>query len=225
MGQILGLVTAAAQLGLESILVTPTRYIGPFFAQVTLEEQHQDELEITDHPVETGARITDHAYMRPSELTIHCAWSNSPSIGGQGGILGLAQGVIGAVTQTISGVASLLSGSATTQVQQMYENLLDLQRRRIPFDVATGKRVYNNMLVKSLRVTTNKETENALDVTAVFRQIVIVRTQVVTVAAPKTAQADPGKTSPQTDKGTKALTPGNNYNAGAGRGAINPGTP
>jgi hypothetical protein len=40
------------------------------FADVTIEEQHSDELNITEHPVETGSPISDHAYMTPPEVTI-----------------------------------------------------------------------------------------------------------------------------------------------------------
>ena len=43
-----------------------------------------------------------------------------------------------------------------------HQELLNLQRNRIPFDVTTGKRIYNNMLIKTLEVTTDKSSENVL---------------------------------------------------------------
>lgn len=68
------------------------RAIGNIIANVTVEERHQDDLEITDHPIEQGAVISDHAFKRPVEVTIECAWSNSPStsatlLGGSTGAL------------------------------------------------------------------------------------------------------------------------------------------
>lgn len=212
MGQTLGIITAAAQLGLESVLFSPARFIGPFVAQVTIEEVHTDDLEITDHPVETGARITDHAYMRPAEVAIHFSYSNSPS-GGRG-LGGLVTGLAGAVTGTLAGVAriataagagglaasfgqasSALGGQEPTQVAAIYERLIALQRSRTPIAIGTGKRNYSDMLVKSIRQTTNRETENALDVTAVFRQVLIARTQTVTIGAPPAAQKFPEATA------------------------------
>ena len=46
------------------------RAIGDFIAEVTVKEQHRDEMTITSHPVETGAAITDHAFKNPAQLTI-----------------------------------------------------------------------------------------------------------------------------------------------------------
>ncbi len=61
-------------------LISPTvpfRNIGGIFPDVTTEEIHRDELQITQHPVETGAPVTDHAFMQPWTVEIHCGWSNS----------------------------------------------------------------------------------------------------------------------------------------------------
>lgn len=224
MAQLTGIITAGLQLGLESVLIRPYRNIGPFQAQVTIEEAHSDELEITDHPVETGARITDHAFMRPSEVTIQCGWSNSPTSSGAG-LAGIAGGIVDGIAQTVAGLASLLSGADESGVRAVYQNLLVLQASRIPFDILTGKRAYDNMLVKSLRVVTNRESENALLVTVVCRQVLIVSTRTATVAAPKSSQASPGTTAPTESKGTKSAQPAPNYNAGQGRGSINPTLP
>jgi len=46
---------------------------------VVIEEDHDDELIITQHPVELGAIISDHAYKKPSEVRVRCAWNNSGS--------------------------------------------------------------------------------------------------------------------------------------------------
>jgi hypothetical protein len=47
-------------MSIASELVTaifkPQRKLGPIKAQVTIEEYHQDELVITEHPVEQGRR-------------------------------------------------------------------------------------------------------------------------------------------------------------------------
>lgn len=53
------------------------RMIGTIVPDVVIQEDHRDELVITDHPVETGATISDHAFKRPVEVEMHCAWSDS----------------------------------------------------------------------------------------------------------------------------------------------------
>lgn len=201
----LGYVSAAAQIGLDSILIRPKRSIGGIVAQVTIEEVHHDDLEITDHPVEQGAIISDHAFSRPSEVTIRCAWSNSPSASS------LVEGVAGAASSTVSGVQSLVTGNTASSVRDVYAKLIELQRSRLPFDVFTGKRVYRNMLVKSLTVTTDKEHEQSLLVTATLRQVIIVQTQLLNVAAPAAQQADPAATQPQVNSGAKSLIPTSRY--------------
>jgi uncharacterized membrane protein len=209
MGQALGIITAAVQLGIEAIRVTPTRSMGGFTAQVVLREVHTDELEITDQPVEQGARITDHAYKRPQEVCIECGWSNSPQN------IGLMSGLIGAATGTIGGIASILTGNSLDQIRDIYAKLVALQDSREPFDVQTGKREYKNMLIKSLVTTTDKETENSLFVTAILREVIIVKTQVLTIGADQEDQAEPEDTMPPVDEGEKQPNSALNYNHGA----------
>lgn len=55
------------------------RMIGGIVAEVTIEEVERDELVITEHPVEQGAPIADHAFKRPSVVVIRAGWSMSGS--------------------------------------------------------------------------------------------------------------------------------------------------
>ena len=50
------------------------RSIGGIIAQATLEERHTDTMTITDHPVELGAQISDHAYLNPKEIDLVIGW-------------------------------------------------------------------------------------------------------------------------------------------------------
>ena len=55
----------------------PTRSIGSFNATVTIEESGRDEIEITQHPVQQGATISDHSFVKPSTLTLSVMWDAS----------------------------------------------------------------------------------------------------------------------------------------------------
>lgn len=213
-----GYVDPSLDAGEQTIQVTPQRGLGPFVAQVTLEERHVDDLAITDHPVETGATISDHAYMRPSEVTIRCGWSESPKGDGDGGGIFSGGGLDG-------GLTSETSGSAVGAPREMYQNLLELQKSRVPFEIFTGKRIYQNMLVKSLAVTTDKDTENVLLVTAVCREVILVSTQVVSVGAPADEQAEPESTQATSEQGQKSAGDGAKYDAGAGAESLNASGP
>lgn len=215
MGQAIGIVTAVAQLELESLLVKPRRGIGPFTAQVTIEEVHTDELEITDQPIEAGARVTDHSFKRPAELVVRCGWSDSPSH------IGVMDGLLGA--GTIAGVGAFFGGEGISQSKAMYTKLLALQALREPFEVYTGKRVYKNMLIKSLKVTTDKESESSLMVTVVLRQVIIVSTRTLIVGAPPEALANPSSNSPPEDAGDQQLKEAPTVNQEAGQAVINSG--
>jgi len=200
MGLAYGIASAAATLGFGAIRVRPKRGIGAFTAHVPFSERPVDELDNTDPPVEQGAQLSDHSYKRPAEVVIECAWSNSPV---RSDIL---SGLAGAVTGTVAGAAALFTGSSQDEVRDIYRRLLELQASRQRFDVFTGKRAYSDMLLKSLVVETDKETENVLRVTAVCRQVLIATVRLVQVSAPAEDQADPQSTLPSVDKGVQQLS-------------------
>lgn len=51
--------------------------LGGIVPDVCIEEQHRDDLIITELPVEKGAAITDHSYKRPAALSLRYGFSNS----------------------------------------------------------------------------------------------------------------------------------------------------
>lgn len=67
--------------------------------------------------------------------------------------------------------------------KEVYQNLLDLQSTRVPFDVVTGKRIYSNMLLRGLEVETDSTTENVLSAVVTLREVIITSTTTTQVAA------------------------------------------
>lgn len=161
----------------EDILLRTGRSIGTIIPQCTVEERARDELAITEHPVQSGAAITDHAYKIPTTVTARYSWSNS------GSIFSLTTG-----------------GLISSDPSDIYNNLLTLQASRQPFDLQTGKRPYSNMLIKSLEQVTDNKTENALSVTITFQQIIIV--DVLATQLKTQSQANPAQTAPVVNGGT-----------------------
>jgi len=48
----------------------PRRAIGPFTNYCVIEETCSHEAVLTEHPVQDGAAITDHIYLKPSQVTV-----------------------------------------------------------------------------------------------------------------------------------------------------------
>lgn len=46
------------------------RSVGGIIFDVTVSENHEDKLEITDHPIQSGGTVSDHAYKLPQEVTL-----------------------------------------------------------------------------------------------------------------------------------------------------------
>lgn len=50
--------------------ILTSRSIGGVFIDVVISEEHESEMEIAEHPVESGAKISDHAWRIPYKVTL-----------------------------------------------------------------------------------------------------------------------------------------------------------
>jgi hypothetical protein len=124
-----------------------SRLIGPVPVDVIVRETHRNTLGITENPIETGAKVTDHAYVEPKKLTLEFASDNA--------------------------VAT-------------YNALVRFQESRVPFIIVSGLTVYQNMLIKELRVTRDATYSRVLDGLCELQEAIIVST------AYTSAQGDSG---------------------------------
>lgn len=60
-----------------ALITSRTRSISGVIPDCTIREVHRDSLITTDHPVESGAIISDHAFMMPVEVEMTVGFSNS----------------------------------------------------------------------------------------------------------------------------------------------------
>lgn len=174
---------------LSTLFQQQSRRIGLIIPSVVISEKHSDTLEITEHPVETGAPVSDHAYKRPSEVVMEVGFS------GGGSLLDFID-------------TSPLGLTLGLSPRETYQQILDLQASRIPFDVVTGKRLYSNMLIRAIEVTTDRTSENVLMAVLTLREVIITQTQQITVAD-KADMKEGANTSAVINSGTKAAKPQN----------------
>jgi hypothetical protein len=161
--------------------------IGGITVQTTLDEDYEDSLEITEHPVEVGAAITDHSFKRPMNVLLRCGWSNAS-----------IASALGTVASSQFSGGSML---ASDFVSGVYSQLLALQESRQPFVLSTGLRTYASMLLESIRVRRDPGTANILAVEAEFHQLILASTQSATLPA-QANQANPASTAEQQNAGT-----------------------
>jgi hypothetical protein len=181
----------------NSLTLIPQGSIGGISIQATIEEEASDTLTVTDHPVEAGAQISDHAFVKPAELVMRCGWSNA---NGASAIASLFSGG-GAPS---NGGPSVPGLSVSDYVSGIYSQLLALQQTLLPFTVQTSIRRYTNMMFQALHLTRDQKTSQALMVVASLRQVIIVQTQSTTLA-PIANQALPQSTGETTNVGPQQL--------------------
>lgn len=160
---------------------------GVIVADAVIEERSDDESVITENPVENGSVTNDHAYDLPQQLELTYAWS--------------------AASPQANGQASFLN--------TMYQTFLGLKMGKVLLAVVTGKRSYQNMLIKGLAQTTDKDTENVLVIRITLQQLLLTTTQTVTIASAAN-QSQPGNTMPTQNSGTVSLLPASNFNFNLG---------
>ncbi|CAR54936.1 phage baseplate protein [Burkholderia cenocepacia] len=176
------------------VTLVGSKKIGSITISAIVEEVYSDNLMITEQPVEDGAPINDHAYMRPRELIIKCGWSNAD----YSALLGAA-----VVSFDPAGANTMATG---TYVDAIYSQLLKLQASRERFDVVTTRRKYSNMLIQGLSTVTDRKSSAALMVTATLKQVTIVSTQ-ATKLSPRDNQANPAATAETQNAGVKSAAP------------------
>jgi hypothetical protein len=211
------------QLAAQMIMLKPRRGIFPtnitipaILAQAVIEERHLDRMEITSHPIEQGAAISDHAFANPSEVILTLGWSNSGPMSQKEEAASILAswastegGKVGAITGAAVGAAqaanNLLAVSNTDRVVEAYDAIMNLYYTRTLFTLYTAKRIYNNMLCRLVATETDAESPNALFITVECQQILIVDTNLIQLSSEK--QKSPEVTSPPTSVGPRQMTP------------------
>lgn len=180
--------------------------LGWYVFDAVFEESHQSDLEVTDNPVETGVVVSDHAYMKPLQLTLSAGVSDTPLDGYGGGY----QVVDGALS---GGKFDFWSRSAPNdkfasdsgRAKRAFELLTELQRKAEPFDVQTGLKLYQNMICTSIRTKQDKDTANVLVFEATLREVLIVNTRSVKYTPKAKKGATNRQTTPKQNAGEQQI--------------------
>lgn len=154
----------------------PTSTPSTYFFDAILRVDHFQELRSTDHPVQVGASITDHAYMLPARVSLEIGMSDA--------------------------MDSYQAGQFTefsTKSISAYQLLLYLQQLRSPLTVTTRLNTYTNMVIESIRSGDDVRTLHGLRAIVSFREIILGTVSTVTQSARPNASllTNPGAAQPQ----------------------------
>lgn len=140
--------------------------INGYPLDVAISEDHDFESEVTEHPVEIGADITDHVRARPIRVSLEGVVSDTP---------------IGDVVAQRSQF-TLVNGEAFTKPsEEAFAFLLAIRDAREPVTIETSLRVFENMILQSLAVPRSSSNGDALRFRATFVQVQLVTNERVTV--------------------------------------------
>lgn len=152
--------------------------LGGIAVECWVAEEHTRELEVTENPVEFGAPIVDHAFVKPQGLVVEFGVSNTP--------LGMINDAFG--------------GRGTDRIGFARDLLFELQSTRtlLLVETLTGGN-YARMMLQKITWRADKKTVNAVRFSLTLKEVLFVATA-QTEYTPLPAEA---KTKKQTDPAKK----------------------
>ena len=162
-----------------------TANFGPitYVFDAVLELEHEQRLEKTRHPVQTGADISSHAYLMPATCAMFVGMSDAMDQ------YAVAATVAPALPYQYPNYTQW-TGAATKSVSA-YQTMLNLQAARIPLMVTTRLRTYTNMVVTNISPREDFKTTTGLRMRVVFEQIFTATVSSATsLSAGNTARPD-----------------------------------
>lgn len=156
--------------------------IGGYFFDGFITVTHNKQLEITQNPVETGASIVDHAYVKPATVTMKIIVSDAH--------------------------ASLVEGQFSdswSRAVAAWNVLKQLQEDRIPVSVLTKLDLYENMLIQNLQATDEANTYTTLSADVTLQEIPIARVRTVKISSADQTTIDTEMGKIEVEKATSEL--------------------
>jgi len=145
--------------------------VGVVQFDCSVSETHNHEVDVTSHPVEDGADVSDHIRKLPVGLEINGLVTNTP-------VIFLAS------LQAPSPIWGDLKRT-TDRVDAAYEKLQEIMDNGEMVDVVTSLKLYENMAITSLSVVRDVDRGNVLDCTMSLREIILAKKLTIDLPTPK----------------------------------------
>lgn len=136
--------------------------LGDFIFDAYFNINHNSNLAITEHPIQTGANISDHAYMEANKVTFDIGMSD--------------------VMEDVSDSKFTKFTNGPSRSINAYEMLRKIQSQRLPIKAITKLWTYNNMLIESISAKDDKTTTYGLRATVTLKEIFVVAVTTVKIS-------------------------------------------
>lgn len=133
--------------------------IDRYVIDAALNEEHSNEAEVSEFPVEDGSNFTDNVRIKPRRYRMNGIVSDTPLDVGFRAVEADGSDLVDTSTQP------------SAQAKQALEALFDAAQ---PVTVITTLATYHNMVMQTLTFSQDGETGDALPFVAAFTQITIV---------------------------------------------------
>lgn len=151
-------ILAATGVGLTPGVAATPDIIYIFDAVLMLE--HSQEIELTQHPVQSGANITDHAFIKPARLGMDIGMSDAMQ----------------------SYTIGQWKGNASKSVAA-YQTMIALELARTPVTIKTRLKTYNNMVIVGIHTRDENKTNHGLRASITFEQLIMATTSTQSVSS------------------------------------------
>jgi len=154
--------------------------IDSVLLNVMVDDNEDQSMEITNHAIENGSDIVDNTWQRPVQLSLNCVLTDDISDGTDWSIMAL------------------------TPIEDRKKIIKEWMDDKIVLTLYSYDTDYEDMLVESVNYKRSLETGSGIGLQLNLKQVRIVQTQLVTLAA---ASTDKGKqpTSSASKSGTPKL--------------------
>ncbi|PPC95725.1 MAG: hypothetical protein CTY32_08590 [Methylotenera sp.] len=163
-------------MSILNILTKKSPKLGVFSFDAALEDNFEATVELTDYPVESGVKVSDHRIIQPVKYSIVGAVSNNPlKITPIDFLAGAITNVLpdSGVLATVAGISSAyLSGSDSTRASTALEFLIEMIRTGEIMTVDAVDIQLSNMIVTKISRTRDPENENGLIFVADLQELI-----------------------------------------------------
>jgi hypothetical protein len=168
--------TTTSASGVMTVTISGTT-LQMYVPDAVMRVEHQQEAHITEHPVQTGANISDHAYAMPARVTLDIGMSDAMSA------------YASSTSSDAAMAAGAWSGSSKSKSVNAFTEITSWATSRVIVSVGTRLKVYSNMMVESITPEETNKTKTSLRCRVTFKQVFIANVQqVATSALPQTTQ-------------------------------------
>lgn len=134
-----------------------------YFFDAFIREDHRSSVRKTEHPIQDGVAITDHAYRLPRELVVEILMSD---------VMDAVIPNTFVAQNTFASQPISVYGYRSKSVSA-FEALLNIQEARLPVSITTRLHKYENMVIEDIRASDDFTTMNGLRCMVVFSELIV----------------------------------------------------